>query len=70
MRVTARHEPGQEMKLRMVPDRTGDREVIPLANHDPPAHEIRDLGEFLEHRRYRVDAELGKCLLDVKGGGA
>ena len=51
----------------MVPDRAGDREIIALADYDAPAHEIRDLGQLMQHRGDRVDTELGKRFLDIEG---
>ena len=46
VRVAARHEPGEDMERGFVPDRLGDRAVVPVPDHDAPAHEVRDLGEF------------------------
>ena len=68
--MAAGHKPGEEMERRVVPDRAGDREVIPLADHDAPAHEVRDLGQLGQHRGDRVDTELGKGFLDIERRGA
>ena len=65
MRMAAWHESGEQVKRCMIPYCPGDREVIALPENNAPAHEIRDLGEFRKHRRYRVDPELRKGLFDI-----
>ena len=70
MGMAAWHKPGQKIKRRTVPDGTGNREIVALADHNAPAHEIGYLGQFGKYRSYRIDTKFGKCLLYIKRGGA